>query len=263
MNPFIYSSYVDYLKAVRESYGQRKQRIPLQAWAKRLGYKSPRSLEMIISGDRIPSAQLVDRISKDLKLTQLEKAYFTLMVQREKALRKEQPVHDLEKEMDRIRPAKYRGRYISNEIFQRVSEWYPLVIRQLTMTPDFKDDIAWITQKLRRKITNSQVAAALAEWKELAFDRRTLYTPDDVPSLAVRSFHKKMLRKAIDALDEFPVDEREYFSLTFRSSKKNMQKLKKVLRETRDYLNEELNDESGNEIFQVSLAFFPHTDLKK
>lgn len=261
--PFVFSSCTEYLKAVRQEYGERKRKVSLQVWAQKLGYRTARSLELVMSGERLPSDNFLYKIGQDLKLSASEQVYLGLMVQREKLLRKRQPVHAIDVEMHRLRPLKFKARYINNEIFHRVSEWYPLVVRQLGLTPDFRNDIAWIRQKLRGKLTSSQVAAALAEWEKLSFDRRTLYTAEDVPSQAARTFHRKMLHKAIDAIDEFQVDEREYISLTFRTSKKNIPKMKQLLRSVRDQLNEGLTDESGNEVFQLCLSLFPHTDLKK
>lgn len=262
LTPFVFSSHTDYLKAVRLHYGERKKKISLQVWAQRLGYKNSRSLELVISGDRFPSEELTYKLTKDLKLTLAEQKYFELMVKREKKLRKNIAVHDIEAEMNRLRPKKFEKRYISNEIFMRVSEWYPIVVRQLALTPGFKKDVSWIAKKLREKVNTSQAAAALAEWENLAFDRSALYTNEDVPSQAVRTFHKKILYKAVEAIEEVPVDQREYISITFRSSKEKIANMKKKLREIRDELNENLTDDSGNEVFQLSMILFPHTDLK-
>lgn len=262
LTPFVFSSHTDFLKAVRQEYGERKKKISLQVWSERLGYRSSRSLELIISGQRLPSDHLLSKLGKDLKLSLVEQKYLSLMVQREKYLRKRKPVHDIEAEMNALRPKKFEARYIGNEIFHRVSEWYPLVLRQLAMTPGFRNDLKWISQKLRGKATYSQITAALAEWGNLAFDRKSLYTPEDVPSQAVRIFHKKMLQKAMDAIDEIGVDDREYMAMTFRTSKKNLPKMKKILRSVRDQLNEELHDDAGNEVFQLCIALFPHTNLR-
>jgi uncharacterized protein (TIGR02147 family) len=151
---------------------------------------------------------------------------------------------------------------IYNEIFQRLSGWYPIVIRQLALTPGFKKDINWIVKRLKSKITALQAASALAEWESLAFDRRSLYTNDDVPSQAVRTFHKKMLYKAIEAFDEIDVNQREYISLTFRSNKKKLLAMRQALRQVRDQFSEESKDGEDTEVFQLCFALFPHTPMK-
>lgn len=262
ISPFVFSSHADYLKAVRDQYGERKKPISLKMWATRLGYASSRSLELVIAGDRLPSEDLLYQISQDLKLSVKERQYLTLMVKREKLLRQNKSALDVETEMNNLRPESFKGLYIDNEIFRRVSEWYPIVIRQLAMTPQFQKDIAWISKKLRGKVSSSQVVAALAEWEGLAFDRRSLYTNEDVPSQAVKTYHKKMLHKAIEAVDEVDVQEREYIAITFKSSKKKIAEMKKTLREVRDQLNADLHDDGDNEVFQLCMALFPHTDLK-
>lgn len=260
---FVFSTAVAFMQNARDYYGERAKPISLAIWARKLGYKSARSLEMVISGKRLPSEDLVFKISKDLKLSEKEKTYFQLLVKRERAIRHQKPAHEIEEEMNRLRPVRFEAQYISNEVFQRVSEWYPLVIRQLAKTPQFKKDIRWIAKKLRGKATESQIAAALAEWENLALGGKSLYTKEDVPSQAVRTFHKKMLHKAIEAIDEIDVEEREVISMTFRSSKKNIPQIKKTLREIRDQLNVDFDDSEGNEVLQLSIVLFPHTNLEK
>lgn len=71
-----------------------------------------------------------------------------------------------------------------------------------------------------------------------------------------------MLQKAMEAVDEVDVQDREYIAITFKSSKKKIADMKKTLREMRDQLNAELNDDNDNEVFQLCVALFPHTDLK-
>jgi uncharacterized protein (TIGR02147 family) len=231
-------------------------------WANRLGYRSSRSLELVLSGNRPPSDDMCDRLAKDLALNLIEQKYFKLMIKRERYLRKHKAVHDIELEMKALRPKDLEANFVSNEVFSRVSEWYYLVIRQLALTPSFQKNIEWIKKKLRQKVNSSQATEALAEWENLAFDRKSLYTLEDIPSPAVRTFHKNILYKAVEALDDVSVDEREFISITFRSSKNKIPLIKKKLRQLRDELNEELTDENGNEVFQLSMVLFPHSDLK-
>lgn len=261
-SPFVFSNYIDFLQAARQNYGKRKQPIPLQVWAKKLGYKSPRSLELILSGTRIPSDDILFKIVKDLGLNKDEHYFLGLLVKKEKWLKKKKDIQSIEIELQELRPKKYEVNYINNEIFRRVSEWYPMVIRQLAMTPGFKKDLTWIAKKLKFKIISTQIQSAIDEWERLAMGRKPLYTTEDAPIEAGRTFHKKMLRKASEAIDEVNVDHREYISMTFRSSKKNIAEMKKTLRELRDKLNEDFSKDDGNEVFQLCIALFPHTNLE-
>ncbi len=261
-SPFIFSRPTEFLKSVRDGLSSRKRPLSLKSWSQKLGYKTSRSLELVLSGDRLPSEDFIFRLSRHLKLSAYEKNYLSLMIQRERKLQKNQPVHDIEEEMNRLRPPQYDKQYIDNEVFRRISEWYPVVIRQLTMIPAFRKDIAWISKKLRGKVNAAQITAALAEWEGLALDRRALFTSEDVANLAGQTYHKKMLQKAIEAVSEVPVDHREYISITFKANKKDIPAMKKTLRECRDSLNASFNDDEGRDIFQLCLTLFPHTDLE-
>lgn len=262
LTPFVYSSVSDYLRMVRQNYGNHKKSISLKVWSQRLGYKTSRSLEQVISGKRLPSQQMAFQITQDLKLTAKEQQYFILLVQREKLIQKKKPVQVLDQRMSELRPRSLQIQYINNEISRRVSEWYPIVLRELRMTPGFRNDVSWIQKRLRNKVTSSQIATALAEWEGLTL-KELVYTPEDVPSEALRVFHKKMLHKAIESIDELPVTDREFISFTFRSSARNIDKMKAVLREIRDRLALEFDEVSGDEVFQLNVVLFPHTKLKR
>ena len=61
-----YRAYLEVYRRMRSESSQDKGR--LEPWSKRLGYRSPRSIAMVIKGQRLPSASLVNRLSQDFKL---------------------------------------------------------------------------------------------------------------------------------------------------------------------------------------------------
>lgn len=64
----------------------------LNNWSKRLGYKSASSLSMVITGERLPSEDMIDRLVKDFKMTGREERYFKLLIELE---RKKGKNHDV------------------------------------------------------------------------------------------------------------------------------------------------------------------------
>ena len=64
-----------FITMMRKDYRRRGRPIALKTWALRLGYKSPRSLGMLLEGKRLPSATMLELLAKDFGLTDLEKRY--------------------------------------------------------------------------------------------------------------------------------------------------------------------------------------------
>ena len=82
---FNFDNYLDFLKVVAQPKDSAEtNKLTLEDWAKRLGYRSPSSLSMVLKGQRLPSQDMLQAISEDLKLNQFEIQYLELLVKLEK-----------------------------------------------------------------------------------------------------------------------------------------------------------------------------------
>jgi hypothetical protein len=66
MTVFEFDDFRAYLNHVRSHYPGMKRPITLERWAKKLNYRSPRSIAMVLKGQRLPSEDLVLAFSHDL-----------------------------------------------------------------------------------------------------------------------------------------------------------------------------------------------------
>jgi hypothetical protein len=70
---FEFNDYKEFLKHSQNNHPKRqKRRLSLDEWAARLGYKSPRSVGMILNGLRYPNEQQTRIFVKDLGLGKRE-----------------------------------------------------------------------------------------------------------------------------------------------------------------------------------------------
>ncbi len=138
----------------------------LQNWANRLGYKSASSLSMILSGERIPSEQMIEKISIDLKLTPRERRYFKLLVELEKKKKKKKSCDSTIEDIQKFNTEK-NSYPIDAQEFSTISEWHYLAIKQLITTPSFIEDEQWIYKRLRKKISVGQIRKALQDLEQL------------------------------------------------------------------------------------------------
>lgn len=230
---FEFDNYRDYLVACglpEGKYGHSASN--LKAWAGRLGYKSPSSLSMILSGERFPSKDMVRKIAADFNLSNREENYFELLIDLEKARLKGFDTSTILTDMDSLLPEKTHFS-IGLKEFSVISAWYVVVIKQLIQTSGFIEDPEWIYKRLRKKVTPSQIKTAINNLLDLGIVGRDksgrlinikpgLITSNDVPSSAIKRHHFGMLERAQDALLEQPTSERQINSTTMKIKKRSI-----------------------------------------
>lgn len=267
---FDFADYREYLKAAcfpKGKYNHSSETLAI--WAKKLGYRSPSSLTMILNGNRTPSRDMINSLGKELRLTPKERQYLELQVDLERIEKKGKDPTDILKRISSLAPGKNSIQLNLNQ-FSLISNWYFYVIKQLINTPGFIEDMDWIFKRLDRKVTPSQIKYALDALQELGLVERNeegnlvtsgkgVISPNDVPSSALKNHHTGMMERASEALREKAVEERQISSLTFRMNSKDVAKAKDRVFKFIQEFNEEFSTESGDEIFQLNAQLFPHT----
>lgn len=242
----------------------------LDRLAEKLGYRSPSSLSMVLSGERPPSENLIQELSQHWRLPAAERDYLRLLVQFEKAQKKGKDVTALSQRMQRLNKKNASLHRLAAAEFEYIKDWHFLVIRELVYTADFQADPHWISRRLRRKITLSQARHALETLEQLGLLVRDdqgklrptkgfVETNHDIPSLAIRQHHKGMLQRAAEALDEQAVDKRQFGALTLRVDPARIPEVKEALLKTLKDFHAEFASTDANSVYQLSLQFFEHT----
>lgn len=107
----------------------------------------------------------------------------------------------------------------------------------------------------------------LVKYKYLKYDEKkklidnsgfltTINSP--VTSASLRKFQKQMLLKAIDAMEDFPLEERDQTSLTIAIDEKDIPKIQNLIKRFRLKLNRELSDSKiKTRVYHFSFSFFP------
>lgn len=267
---FDFDNYRDYLVACglpEGKYGHTSRN--LQNWANRLGYKSASSLSMVLTGERFPSKDMIERLAQDFKLSSRERRYFELSIQLDRARKKGRDTGDIESEIKKLVPEKTHFSIGLSE-FKVISEWYVIAVKQLIDTESFVEDLDWIHKRLRKKVTLSQIKCAINSLLELGIVKRDeagrlrvaragLITSNDIPSSAIKKHHYGMLQRAQDALMEQGTEERQINSTTMRIKKEKLPEAKKVLFDFLKEFSTKFQDDASDEIFQLNMQLFQLT----
>lgn len=271
MTVFEFDDFRNYLNHVRCNYPGLRRPITLQRWAKKLNYRSPRSIAMVLKGQRLPSQELVLAFTVDLNHSETERRYFELLVRKEKY--KSNVPKAIADELQKLNPKLVKRKAIDTEVFSYVSGWHHYVIRQLFSTPGFQASPEWIAKRLGNKISQEEVLASLDLLERLKLVERdlgtgklrladgseSLITMADIPSAAVRKHHAEQMDQAKDALQRQQMTEREFTCLTLRVNRKKLPEIKKAIREFRDKFDKDFCDDNSDDVCQLNLQFFFHT----
>lgn len=262
-----YTSYHDLLS---EEFARRKSldhAYSLRSYADDLGLNVSR-LSQILNRKQGLSIDVAKNVASKLKLTDKHKQWFCHSVGalhsrsfRERA-EHEAKIKEMEKDT----------KVFSNldlEYFKVISDWYHFAILELTYLADFRYEIDWIANKLgittdeaKWAINRMIILELLVEENGTIKDRfRLLSTPSDVPNNYIKKFHTQILKKAIEAVHERDVLEREFSSNVFAVDKSLLPELKERLREVRREFQKKATTESvkKDSVYCLSLQFFELT----
>jgi uncharacterized protein (TIGR02147 family) len=267
---FEYANYRDFL---RDYYEGMKESAPLfsfRRFAEDAGFNSPSVLKLVIDGKRNLSHDSVEKFARALKLNRDEAKFFTSLVLLNQATSTDEKRYYAEqllqsrkyKKLNPLKPAQ----------FDYFTHWYYVAIRELVATRGFKEDPEWIARKLRPAISPAQARTALAALEELGLLKRDengklvqsdrlLSTTDEVDSASVAEYHREMIRKGAESIDEFRGKDREISAATVSVDEKTAKQMKELVQRFRkELLAIAVNCKESTGVYQINLQLFPLTD---
>lgn len=210
--------------------------------ANELGYSSPRTVGMVLRGQRRPSFKLLQLISERYCRDEREKATLQGFAQNGHAHFVAKPVG---------------GEKIDDIHFSLISEWYFLVIKQLAARKNH--DPMKIVQALDYKVSLQDVERVLARLKQMGLQKKCIKTENDLPSASIRKFHRQMLLRAIESIDEQGVLDRELQALTLKFNRRDLKRAQARIRKFVEDFNSEFASDPADDVYQLNVQLFSHT----
>ncbi|MCO4792152.1 MAG: TIGR02147 family protein [Bacteriovoracaceae bacterium] len=225
-----------------------------RAFAKSLGL-SPGELSEILSGKRRLTLKKAMKISKSMGLNSHETRHLLMLVENE-VIDAETPSSS----QDEVEGRKN----LEMDIFNIISEWYCFAILNLSECEGFIWSTTWIGRKLG--ISPLQVKVAIERMMRVGLIEETkdglkssedfIFSPDGIPSQAIRNYHSAILKKATESLETQNLDEREITGLGFAVDPKHIPTIKKEIQEFRDMIAQKYSKGEKTVIYQLELALF-------
>ncbi len=238
---------------------RRQQRNPsysLRAFASHLAI-SPAHLSLLISGKKRVTAKQALKIAEKLDLPPSLRSRLVDSLLPE-ALRSAPGLED-------------SFRLLDEDEFAFIADWYHFAILSLGKLRQNSSDAAWIARRLGitpiealdgfRRLSR----LGLVERKGAGF-RQTglpLRTSNQVPSRAIRQYHKQNLDLAKEKIDAVPLEERDFSSITMASNSTQLKKAGKLIEEFKQRLSRFLEEGEPEEVYTLAVQLFPVTTQEK
>lgn len=233
----------DYRKVLKDELETRIRHNPsysLRAFARDLSL-APSRLSEILKGKQGLSRGVADRIAGKLGLGAEDSAVFCDLVE---SLHGRYPQGRVaaRSRLEALR-LKQDFRTLELDSFKAISDWYHFAILQLMKLPGFKSDVKWIAGALEISVAEASDALKRLERLKLIEVRSRGYfpvqdyvaSPEGVSSEAIRNFHRQVLAKAVLALSDQTVEERDFSAILMPISSSSLgdvqQRIKRFRRE--------------------------------
>lgn len=266
---FAHLDYRAYLKAYYDAAKANLPQFSYRYFSRRAGFASSNFLKLVIDGQRNPSADSVDKIAGAIGLSADEHRFFAHLVAFDQARDAEERAHHLE-QLTAMRRF-WDARPIDGMLFEYLSHWYNVAIRELAAGADFRDDPAWIAARLHPPITPGQARAALTLLLDLGLLERTadgrvvqaevtLDAGHEVRAVGARRFHRQMIERGREALDTVGPDRRDISGMTVCVRADRVEELKRRLRAFREQLMAFCDEQADPDtVYQINMQLFPLT----
>ena len=162
------------------------------------------------------------------------------------------------------------SRKLSDESFRMVSEWYYYGILSLARMKRNRAAPEWIAAKLGvSKVTARMALRRLVDTKHIRVLNgkmirisESFTTSNDIPSLALRHYHKENLRLAADAIDSEPMPRRFITAITMPTNPDRVKKARDLILRFREEISAFLEEGEPEEVYTVAIQLFPLTKAR-
>ncbi len=178
--------------------------------------------------------------------------------------------------IDAVNQMSHMKRFLDNNkkeirVYEYLTKWFYVAIRELVALNDFKYDYEWIRNKLNGKLTLAEIEDALdfliangflikSSDGKLSQAETALDCREGIFKLSLGQFHRQMLGLAADSIESVPRDQRYIMGHTVAISESDFKKIKEIIDESVQKITQLGNEAKQKEhVYHIEIAAFPLT----
>ncbi|MBT4791667.1 MAG: DUF4423 domain-containing protein [Halobacteriovoraceae bacterium] len=241
----------NYREELKNYFGAKKAKNPvysLRAFARDLSV-SVTALSDVLAGKRNFSHKNAQKVSEKLCFSPAQYQKMLFEINQRKVI----PSHQQE------------ILQIKEDEFRLISKWYNIAILTLSQQEKVPASASKIAKRLG--ISTKEATHSIAILKRLNLLemennilKRTslpLRTTTDIPSYAIRNYHKEHLELVRSSLDNVPVEMREICSMSLNIDPTKIKKAKDMINKFKEEFTLEMEKTAPKEVYNLALHFYP------
>jgi uncharacterized protein (TIGR02147 family) len=248
--------YREILKNELERRMSKNPHYSLRAFAQGLNV-NPGGLSSILNNKKEMGTKLAMRVVDNLGLSAQQRNHFLKSVHAEKAKRLNYPEAQLPSSQEEE---------LSLDQFKVLGEWYHLAIMEMTFLPDFKNCPQYLSKKLG--INQMSAKLALARLLRIGLLKNeagkivktnkflSIEGKDKTNGLLI-NLQRDFLNKAIESLENDPIEQRCFEGMTFSIDESKMEYARSKIINFIQELSQELETGNISRLYQMNIALYP------
>ena len=266
-NPSKFLDYRKFLAALYEQSTQIDSALTYKQFAELLGFPASNVLDHVIKGRRPLSTKGGERINRSLYLKASERDYLLELIQytnSRSSTERDAAFENMLSLKDKALPED-----LSKSELEYFTEWYHMVIGEMTKLVNFNSDPEWIAKTIVPRIRPEQARKSLDLLMDLGIieydkkNKRHVRTSKDpstgheTEGLAVTSFHKQMSDISKNAL-KMNEGVRDLSAMTLCLDEKTFEEIKTSIHKfQRKVLEQDGKVKSPETVYQLNIQLFP------
>ena len=246
-------------KLLKEEFQKRReknQNFSLRSFARWLG-TSPAQLSQMMSGKRPISAKSIKKFSQKLELSPFEKKELLAAALQDQTLQNE-----LNAEKKKL--------LLKEDQFHLIADWYHFAILTLSKLKTVQSDPRWIARELgisfqeANEALQRMVRLGILQLKpKLKQISEPIEVTSEIPSEAIRKYHKQNLNLAAEKLETIPNAFREFQSISLALSPQQMKSFKKLIDQFLEQASQLETPDKSKVIYNLNVQLFPVSKINQ
>ncbi|NRA67396.1 MAG: TIGR02147 family protein [Pseudobacteriovorax sp.] len=239
---------------------ERRPKYSLRAFSRDLG-TSPSLICNVLKNRRGISEDTAYAILEKLDWTNDKKELFIILVQLSNA--KSPSRKQLALEKARNKQGLFQALAVDIASFEFMAQWYHAAILEYLHIKGVKRDQESICQAFSLGKKGEAALRVLLRLQLIGKTDDGLYFPiqrnlqiNDIPSEAIRSFHRQNLLRGSQALSQQSINERHFSGTTMAINTKKIPEYMRLIKDFRRQLQEVLQDDECDSVYHFSAQFF-------
>ena len=265
-------NYTDYRVFLKDHFDLKKRNNPrftFSVWAGQIGVANRAVLSNIVNGKRNPGPSVSAKISDYFSFSEQQKVYFQDLIALKKVEKRPELALAIMQKLKKNSPNK-SIKFVDEAVYNTISSWHYITIREMILLPHFQEDEAWIQDKLAYKVSLYEIKKCLSDLLELDLVKRNestgklettttvLQSTTDIPIEGLKKYHSSMIEFAKDSIRNVDLDKRDITARTMNIPEASLPQLKEYIKEFRSKCEDLFaQNTSDSKTYQLNVQLFP------